>query len=316
MDNYYHILGVSSTASAAELEAAMDALYQENQQKARLTHNRDVADEANRMLRLLEEQIRPTLTDPARRAAYDAQLAEAERTGGLADPGAQQGGPILPPRPEKPGKSGPQPVVAPVDAWVCPQCGTTSPRGTRFCSKCRAQIGIDCPKCKKLTLKSDPYCAECGADLREELERERQEKRAQEAAAAIARAQAQIQAEQNKIAELEKLTTSFWSSLFGISNLERRVGYLQRLLAAIPFTLFYLFFFFMLWNFLFVTGIGAFGVLVILPGAGIIAFYLQIVILRRFARDSIFKEIQTHQDRIAQLEAEIKAISMKSVSQD
>jgi hypothetical protein len=204
---YYEILKISPTASTSEIQAAIDAQY--DQWRRLVTHHKpEVVEQANQSLRILET-IRATLTDPAKRAVYDASLS----VGGLADPEAvirTHGEP--PPPPLRSSGSPGLPGTRPVDAWVCPQCGTTSPRGTRFCSKCRAQIGIDCPKCKKLTLKSDPYCAECGADLREELERERQERLAQEAETArltIARAQAQIQAEQNEIARLEELTTSF-----------------------------------------------------------------------------------------------------------
>lgn len=305
---YYEILKISPTASANEVQAAIDTQYD---QWRRLVahHNPEVVEQANQSLRILET-IRATLTDPAKRAVYDASL----NVGGLADPEAvirMHGEP--PPPPLKPAGSPGLPGDRPVDAWVCPQCGTISPRGTRFCSKCRAQIGIDCPKCKKLTLKSDPYCAECGADLREELEREQREKLAQEAEAtrlAIGRVQAQIQVEQNEIAKLEKLTTSFWSALSG--GIGRRVGCLKRLTASlvvIPMMLLPI----LLYS---VGTIGETTFFVLLLGAWITGLYLTIAILRRPARESILKEIQTHQDRIAQLEAEIRAISMKSVSRD
>lgn len=305
---YYEILKISPTASANEVQAAIDAQY--DQWRRLVAHHKpEVVEQANQRLRVLET-IRATLTDPAKRAVYDASL----NVGGLADPEAvirMHGEP--PPPPLKPRGSPGLPGDRPVDAWVCPQCGTTSPRGTRFCSKCRAQIGIDCPKCKRLTLQSDPYCAECGADLREELERERRKRLAQEAEAArlaIARAQAQIQVEQNEIDKLEKLTTSFWAAVFG--SIGRRVGCLVRLgvsLVSIPMML--------LPILLHSSGtIGETTFSVLFLGACIIGYYLIVVILRRFARESILKDIQTHQDRIAQLQAEIRAISMKSMSQE
>jgi hypothetical protein len=313
MENYYHILHISPTASAAELEAAMDALYQDNQQKARLTHNRDVADEANRMLRLLEEQIRPTLTDPARRAAYDAQLAEAERTGGLADPGAQQGGPILPPRPEKPGKSGPQPVVAPVDAWVCPSCGTASARGTRHCNRCSTQLGIDCPKCGKLTLKNAPFCEWCGANLQAEIERQVMEKRAQEAAAVkqrLAALQTQVQAEEQEIIKLDRLRTSLLPWVFADSFTNRHLGCLGDLIAATAMLVTILLPFALLFSML-QREPGAFIVLMI--SAAMVGQFLGAVIKRAFSQAAILKELETRRLRIAELETEIRALSSSTV---
>ena len=72
MPNYYEILQIQPDAPAPEVEAACEAQY--NRWRRLVTHHDpETADKATRALRILE-QIRATLTDPAKRAAYDATL--------------------------------------------------------------------------------------------------------------------------------------------------------------------------------------------------------------------------------------------------
>lgn len=224
VESYYRILGVSPTASATELEAAIDASYQENLRKV-IAHNRDTADDANRMLRLLEEQIRPTLTDPARRATYDARLAVSEQIGGLADPDAQQGVSILPPRPEQSIRSIPQSGASVVDAWVCPKCQAQSPRGTRFCGTCSYKIGIECPKCGKLVFANVVFCSECSVEVKPELALKTAREEAQKAEQAhmqLTALQAQLQTARAKVDELEPLVASWQSWLSSRSSAKRQ----------------------------------------------------------------------------------------------
>lgn len=168
MENFYRILGTSPTASATELEAAIDALYQENLRKAN-AHNRDVADEANRMLRLLEEEIRPTLADPARRSTYDAGIGLGGAVGGLADLSALLEGIgtlATRPAPASPEAAARAPsATAGTSLWTCPAqgCRADNPPHTRYCFKCGAELVRECPECGGMTsLVATQMCGACG----------------------------------------------------------------------------------------------------------------------------------------------------------
>lgn len=167
MPNYYEILQIQPDAPAPEIEAACEAQY--NRWRRLVTHHDpETADKATRALRIIE-QIRATLTDPTKRAAYDATLDLSGTVGGLADPQAQPARPVAPPVPPRP-PTAPQAATptapaARLDAWLCPKCHSASPVGTRYCRHCGEEIGRPCPKCAKLIEKTIRFCPECGVEV-------------------------------------------------------------------------------------------------------------------------------------------------------
>lgn len=172
MQNYYEVLQVAQNAAIPEIEAACETQY--NRWRRLVTHHdSETVDKATRALRMLE-QIRTTLTDPARRAAYDATLDLSGTVSGLADLQAQPSRPIAPPLSSRaPGLPQTAPLVAPaarLDAWRCSKCHAASPVGTRYCRHCGEEIGRDCPKCGKLIEKSIRFCPECGVEVKTYIE--------------------------------------------------------------------------------------------------------------------------------------------------
>ena len=136
MTTYYEILGLSPTASGAEIEAVLDTAY--NKWRRLVTHHDPkVVEEANHSLRTLQ-QIRATLTDPAKRAAYDQSL----NVGGLADPEAllraAQPAPATTPQTPPPA---PARTEKRADAWVCRKCNMANAVGLQFCSDCGNEMG-------------------------------------------------------------------------------------------------------------------------------------------------------------------------------
>ncbi len=188
MPTYYEILKLAPTATAVEIAAALDAQY--NQWRRLVTHHAPtIVEEANRALRTLE-QVRATLTDPGKRAVYDSTL----NVGGLADPEAllRAAAPLPPPQ-----TSQQTPVTHQrADAWVCPNCQTSNPLKTKFCSKCGQQLGRDCPSCGKLTKASGPFCMECGVNFDEYLSAQH-EKRCQAIRESLAQISSLIEKAQN-----------------------------------------------------------------------------------------------------------------------
>ncbi|GEM_PF-5129889 len=212
MANYYEILQVESTASAAEIEAAWETLY--NRWRHLVTHHDPrVAEEANRALRTLE-QVRRTLTDQAKRAEYDASL----NLGGLADPQAllQAVAPPPPPRQLEGAATAPQAATA----WVCTACHTPNATGLLYCASCGRQIGRECPRCSKVIAVTAPYCSHCGADVQAALDekqaarlRELQAKVAQEAAAIdLLRRASRLSFFASPWSEEQKLRGQLWRS--------------------------------------------------------------------------------------------------------
>jgi ribosomal protein L40E len=159
MATYYEILKVSSTATVAEIETALDMQYH-HWRRLVTHHDPTVVNKANQALQALE-QIRATLTDPIKRAAYDAKLGLQGPVGGLADPQARGTASPLPPRPAVVPPEPPTAPATPVrtDAWICPQCGTTNPVQSRFCKKCGQTLGINCPKCNTIIEATAVFCA-------------------------------------------------------------------------------------------------------------------------------------------------------------
>lgn len=166
VSNYYEMLGLATDANTADIHRAVDNRYNEMRQLA--THpDATVVEEANRNLRLLE-QMRATLTDASRRAAYDAGIGVGG-AGGLADPAAilRKATPPPPPRLTTPTQAG-----APADLWDCPNCSTPNPEWTPFCLKCRTPLLRQCPECGQMkSLVKTVACGNCGFSFDEATRR-------------------------------------------------------------------------------------------------------------------------------------------------
>jgi len=166
MANYYEMVQVKPTATDKEIETAIDARY--NQWRALVTHHDDkVRDQANQAMRMLE-QIRATLSDPAKRAVYDEAIGVRGATAGLVDPNAVLNVPrVVMPPPPPPRPPAPKPATQETSAsklWACQKCGEKNPEHTQFCYNCGAQLVRECPKCHKNTsLVATGFCGNCGA---------------------------------------------------------------------------------------------------------------------------------------------------------
>ncbi|RIK22539.1 MAG: hypothetical protein DCC52_13660 [Chloroflexi bacterium] len=149
MANYYELLKVSPSASAQEISSAFDTQY-EQWRRLVTHHDPNVVNQANQALQLLE-QIRATLSDPAKRAAYDEGI-------GLRSP-------MTPPAPRQmPGAAQPGSVAPTQPAlWTCPKCAKENPPNTRFCFNCGTQLVRACPECgQETSLVATGFCGNCG----------------------------------------------------------------------------------------------------------------------------------------------------------
>jgi uncharacterized membrane protein (DUF485 family) len=160
MPTYYELLGISTSATTAEIVSACERQYRYWQQQAASKNPQAIA-RANDTLRQLE-QIRATLTDSRKRAQYDASI---ETVSGLADPLARFSK-ATPPRPSVPLPS-PAPVAKEeevvVTPWTCPKCNNLNPETSNFCYMCGAQILRECPECRTLTSSIvTGFCNKCG----------------------------------------------------------------------------------------------------------------------------------------------------------
>jgi len=176
MANYYEMLGVNTSATASEIEVAIDARY--NQWRALVTHHDpNVVNQANQELQKLE-MIRGTLMDVNKRAGYDAAVGLGNTIGGLADPSAIAPAVRRPPLPPSPPgmRLAPSAASQRTDAWECARCQTPNPPNTRFCEKCGNALGKDCPNCVKLIKTAATFCPHCGKNI----EQAAQEKRVRE----------------------------------------------------------------------------------------------------------------------------------------
>lgn len=156
MANYYEQLNLAPEATAADIEAAIDKLY--NQWRQAVNHpDPAVVEDANRNMRVLE-QMRSTLTDYDKRAAYDAGLGLGG-VGGLSDPSAI----FAPPPPPPPKRSDNSSSDESDSLWACPKCNTQNPEWTQFCLKCQTELVRRCPECGKLkSLVKTGVCGSCG----------------------------------------------------------------------------------------------------------------------------------------------------------
>ncbi len=169
MSNYYEILGLDSNVSIDVIEAKLDEQYAK--WRALVTHHdSEIASQASKAIQTIE-QARNVLTDPAKKQAYDRDLqAKLATMGGLVDPsvvgqvpmGQPNFGMVMPRRPMMGGQQKPQ--VERLDAWICSKCQRPNPKGTTFCVKCGAVVGVNCPSCGVLGDYSDQFCSECGKD--------------------------------------------------------------------------------------------------------------------------------------------------------
>jgi hypothetical protein len=200
MSNYYEFLKVQPTASQADIQTALDQMY--NQSRRLVTHHDpQVVQVANQDL-LKIEQARSTLLDPSKRADYDAMLS-LSTIGGLADLTAQPA-PMQTAAPPMIRSATVPPVTPQIsvpvnDAWACPKCKTVNQIGTKFCKKCGTQLGRNCPKCSALVETNAEFCSDCGVNIRQyekELEL------------------AQAEAERQRIAEERRIAE--WNASMGV----------------------------------------------------------------------------------------------------
>jgi hypothetical protein len=177
MPNYYEILAISPSASAADIEAALDGQY--NQVRRLVNHyDQNVVNQANQALLILE-QARTALLDPQKRSAYDQSLGlNVNRVGGVADPTQSGAAPVQAPPMTPPGGMLPsmgmaaaplgfrpapvQPPAPLVSAWQCNSCGRTNPVGTMFCQQCGQPLGRICPNCQASYEAKANFCPSCG----------------------------------------------------------------------------------------------------------------------------------------------------------
>ena len=164
MPTYYEMLKLTPTATAVEIEAAIEAQY--HQWRRLVTHHDpNIVNQATQALQTLET-IRTTLTNAEKRAVYDAAIGISGPVGGLADPEALLRATAPSPPPAPPAKSQtPVAVSQHPDAWICPKCHKANPIGTRFCNQCGQQLGRQCPKCQQWTEAAFAFCAFCGENM-------------------------------------------------------------------------------------------------------------------------------------------------------
>ncbi len=212
MTTYYEILNVRSTATIAEIEAALDTQY--NHWRRLVTHHDpNVVNEANQKLQVLEE-ARTALTNPAKRAAYDSAMNLGGAIGGLADPQVRIEHPVVTAsRPLTTPQPAPGPAATRMDAWVCPKCQTPNPVNTQYCENCGSQIGVSCPSCNMLTRAAARFCSHCGVDVQKSRQEQEYTALAQQRQQQLQDIQSQISQYRKEIAEYEglhKRVMIFW----------------------------------------------------------------------------------------------------------
>jgi len=195
MSNYYETLKISQSATSVEIQTAYETAY--NYWRNLVNHHDpQMVQKANQTLMAIE-QIRTTLSDPVKRANYDASLSIGS-IGGLADATAQPvATPMITPptaRSSAIPASMAQSNIAHSDSWSCAKCYSVNAVGTRFCKKCGNQLGKDCPKCNTLLEASAQFCSVCGVSIRD-FEREAEIKTAEAEALRIAEQRRLMQVE-------------------------------------------------------------------------------------------------------------------------
>jgi len=169
MANYYESLKIQPSASTSEINAAIDEQY--NQWRRLVTHHDpDVVNQANQALRTLEV-MRSTLTNPDKRAGYDAAVGLAGAVGGLADPNLLLQNLAAKPLMTPPAGMGAQPAAAQASAappakqniWECYKCHADNPPHSVHCFKCGAELMRACPECNEVaSMVATKMCGKCG----------------------------------------------------------------------------------------------------------------------------------------------------------
>jgi hypothetical protein len=165
MATYYEMLKLPPAASAAEIVAAYESQYElirrlVNHPTQGLIAQQSIAD---------LEHAREVLTDPIKRAAYDAENAAIASTAGLADPEIARSQHFIAPPPVP--LSTPRTVNAPQSArtrnaslWECSKCASENPPNTQFCLNCGVELVRLCPGCNRVTsLVATGFCGACGS---------------------------------------------------------------------------------------------------------------------------------------------------------
>ena len=193
MSSFYKFLQIHPNATDAEIENAIDELY--NTSRRKITHHDPkIVQEANQAL-ITIEQARVTLLNPIKRADYDVFLALGNM-GGLVDETAKAtSASVMSPHIGKSATYASQsPQQLNTDIWLCSKCQLANAIGTRFCKRCGNQLGKDCPKCRTLLEASAQFCSSCGINIR---------KYEQELEIKIAETKSQQFAERKRQAQLE-----------------------------------------------------------------------------------------------------------------
>lgn len=168
MTTYYETLSLAPTASAPEIESACEQRYLRS--KGLVTHHDPaIALEASQELHQIE-LIRTTLTDPAKRSAYDQALGLGGTTSALVDlslarTAQDSAGFIARPLTPPPSRPAATTSTQPQSLWTCATaaCRADNPPNTKFCFKCGTQLVRQCPNCDQMaSLLTTQRCGECG----------------------------------------------------------------------------------------------------------------------------------------------------------
>jgi curved DNA-binding protein CbpA len=179
MDNYYEVLGLSPESETEAIRATCESQYNEWRKRV-IHHDPEVVEKANANLRKIEE-ARAILLDPEKRAQYDARLGRGT-IGGLGDPLKHpETPPSVPGRGAKGRRVSTPATEERFDAWVCEQCQTVNPMGTRFCGSCGARLADECPECDTLVKVNATFCPNCGIDVKQAREQKQMEEKEAEA---------------------------------------------------------------------------------------------------------------------------------------
>lgn len=165
--NWYAVLSLSTTASEAEIAAAVELL---GRRAAALAVT---SPERSRELRDLARSIKQDLlSGPEARQRYDRALAQQAATMVATPPPGPQ------PAPQPMQQHGTGPATPPSrgfgigrflrSGWVCSSCGTNAMPSDRFCMKCGTKItapGPARPRAADQANAAEVRCASCGAVL-------------------------------------------------------------------------------------------------------------------------------------------------------
>ena len=166
MPNYYEILKIQPTATAPEIESAYETQY--HPAPPGDTSRLHVVNQANQALQVLEK-IRATLTDPAKRIAYDARSGLQGAVVVWRILKLKEHLPVLVPADRSSSARKPEPAQrTPIrtDAWICPKCGRQT-RCRVASAKVRTDARINCPKCNTMIEATATFCAVCGGNIQQ-----------------------------------------------------------------------------------------------------------------------------------------------------